>query len=121
VTVLGRTSVPCFRSERFVCCTAVAGGWFKLAQLIFQRRDGSIYLTFPYFEHQVGLVSVATMLPGSDQLNLKPRGKVTSHVVSTPTIRTARRISPRAGRSKRSSGARRFPSTTSGATSSPFT
>jgi len=74
-------SLPCFRAEKFVCCAVVLGIHYKLIQLIFQRRDGSVLVSFPYYEHSTGLVSMATLPAHGSQLDLRPGGKITSHLV----------------------------------------
>jgi hypothetical protein len=73
--------VPCLRSERFVICAESRGIRYKLVQNAFQRRDGSVLLSFPYYEHTTGLVSLATLQPRTSVLDLTPGGKITSHLV----------------------------------------
>jgi hypothetical protein len=50
---------------------------------VFSKRDGSVFVTFPYFEHTTGIVSVVTAPGGSRSatLDLQPKGKVSSHLV----------------------------------------
>jgi len=64
-----------------VCCIAVARQRYKIVQLIFQKRDGSVLVTVPYGPKCDGLVSAATMPVHGTQMNLRPGGKVTSHLV----------------------------------------
>ncbi|MGO9903046.1 MAG: hypothetical protein ACLP0J_25940 [Solirubrobacteraceae bacterium] len=59
----------------------VGGACYKVAQIVFQKRDGSVFVTFPYYAHGTGLVSHARLDAHSSQLDLKPGGKVTSHLV----------------------------------------
>jgi hypothetical protein len=63
----------CFRSERVVCCIAVARQRYKIVQLIFQKRDGSVLVTVPYGPKCDGLVSAATMPVHGTQMNLSGR------------------------------------------------
>lgn len=74
-------SVQPFRSERFVVCAGVGGSRRKVFQIMFGRRDGSLYLSFPYYEHTEGLVSVSTLTPGATTLDLAAEGRTTSHLV----------------------------------------
>jgi hypothetical protein len=73
--------IQCFRSQRYTICVHTANVRSKLLQITFSRKDGSIFVGFPYYEHSVGLVSAATLAPGSDVLDLEPGGKITSHLV----------------------------------------
>lgn len=77
--------VPRFRSERTVCSVSVPGGHYKVLQIVFQKRDGSVFVTFPYYQHRIGFVSLATVPSGPPgegvQVDLKPGGRVTSHLV----------------------------------------
>jgi hypothetical protein len=81
MTAPSPSPVPRFRAERIVCAVTVGGGCYKVAQIVFQKRDGSVFVTFPYYEHSNGLVSYAKLAAHSSQLDLKPGGKVTSHLV----------------------------------------
>lgn len=73
-----------FHSERYVVTVGVDVHRYKVLQIIFGRRDSSLFVNFPYFKHSEGLVSLVTF-PGdnkrSTNLNLEPGGKVTSHRV----------------------------------------
>lgn len=56
----------------------------KIAKIIFQDTDGSIFVAFPYFEQSEGLVAVVTLPPWQKHLesvSLEEGGKVTSHLV----------------------------------------
>lgn len=59
----------------------------QIFQIIISNRDGSIYITFPYYKHSKGLVSLTRFPIGSrtvKELSLIERGskgKVTSHKV----------------------------------------
>ena len=57
---------------------------YQVCQINFSKRDGSIYVSFPYFPQASGLVSAATFPPtpgGQTTLSLLEGGKVTTHVV----------------------------------------
>lgn len=71
----------CFRSKRYVICVNVGGVRSKVMQVMFSRRDGSLLVSFPYYAHTEGLVSVAGLMPGASELDLAAEGKVTSHRV----------------------------------------
>jgi hypothetical protein len=73
-----------FRSEKYIVAVGTGHRRFKTLQIIFGKKDGSLFVNFPYFKYAKGLVSVVTF-PGGDkytaQLSLEPGGKVTSHRV----------------------------------------
>lgn len=74
------------RAEKFTIQARGAPGVppRKIAKLVFGRKDGSLYLSFPYFEHSEGIVSLMTLTAGlryPTDLSLTDRGKVTSHLV----------------------------------------
>lgn len=54
---------PCFRSEQHVVTVEVGRSRYKLLQLMFRKTDGSLFINFPYYEHQDGIVSLVTWLP----------------------------------------------------------
>lgn len=56
----------------------------KIAKIIFQETDGSLFVAFPYFEHSEGLATLVTLPPGPkhfESVSLQEGGKVTSHLV----------------------------------------
>ena len=53
----------------------------KIAKIVFSQSDGSLFVDFPYFENSDGLVSLATLNPGSTEVTLTEGGRVTSHLV----------------------------------------
>lgn len=73
-----------FHSERYIVTAGIGPHRYKVLQIIFGKRDGSLFVNFPYFKHSEGLISLVTfpsgMKPTMD-LSLKPGGKVTSHLV----------------------------------------
>jgi hypothetical protein len=76
-------NINAIRSERAVCAVKVGDLRVKAFQVVF-GRDGSLFITFPYFRHRVGLLS-ASAIPATgtrqSQVNLQHGGKVTSHLV----------------------------------------
>lgn len=57
---------------------------YQVCQIGFGKRDGTLFVSFPYFPKTSGLLSVATMPPasgGSLTLSLHEHGKVTTHLV----------------------------------------
>ncbi len=60
---------------------------YQIFQVITSERDGSIYITFPYYKYKKGLVSLVRFPKGSREVkNLSlidkgSKGKVTSHCV----------------------------------------
>lgn len=73
-----------FKSKRTTLAAKVAGIRYKLLQIMYGKKDGSIYISFPYFENTFGLISLVNF-PGRIKqpadLSLTPGGKVTSHLV----------------------------------------
>lgn len=73
-----------FRSERYVITIQVGESRYKILQVVFGHKDGSLFINFPYYQHTEGLVSVATLEGGkghTNKISLVPGGKVTSHMV----------------------------------------
>jgi hypothetical protein len=72
-----------FLSERVVVTVTADGHRRKICQIVF-GKDGSLYLTFPYFKHTEGLlaeVRVAGPPGGQTLIDLAEKGKVASHLV----------------------------------------
>lgn len=78
------SALTCFRSERYVVTITSASGRYKILQVMFGKKDGSLYVNFPYFVNREGLVSLVHF-PGNiklpTSLSLEPGGKATSHLV----------------------------------------
>jgi hypothetical protein len=72
----------CLRSERFIVCVDVAGDRHKIFQCQFSR-DGSVFVSFPYYRHSSGLVSHVGWPAGQPTtvVSLEVGGKVSSHLV----------------------------------------
>lgn len=68
-----------FQAERFVFTIQVNKVRHKVFQVIFET-DGSLYVTFPYFDINEGIVSTGTLSIFSNitKVNLEHKGKVTS-------------------------------------------
>lgn len=70
------------RSEMFVVSAEWRGQRHKLFQCRFSKKDGSLFVSLPYFSQSTGLVSLATLPVGeSATINLQEGGKVSSHLV----------------------------------------
>jgi hypothetical protein len=71
-------------AERYVVTIQVGDEIYKIFQIFFSRKDGSLHLSFPYFAHKEGILSEVTIsseMPHQTDLNLIPGGKVTKHRV----------------------------------------
>ena len=75
--------VKAFLSEHIVVTVHADGHRHKIFQLLF-GKDGSMYVTFPYFQHSNGILAEVTVdgPPGTTaQVDLVKTGKVASHLV----------------------------------------
>jgi hypothetical protein len=76
-------NIDAIRCERTVCVIKAGDLRAKAFQIVF-GRDGSLFITFPYFAHRVGLLS-SSSIPATgtrqSQVDLEEGGKVTSHLV----------------------------------------
>ncbi len=71
-------------APKAVVCVSTSLAHYKLCQIVFSRRDGSLFVTFPYFKRSEGIVSRVTIPPGSKPpytMNLTEHGRTTSHLV----------------------------------------
>jgi len=78
-----KTAVNCARSKLVVLAVEVGGKRYKAFQVLF-GRDGSLFVSFPYFRQHKGILAAATIPANghaSSQVNLAASGKVTSHLV----------------------------------------
>lgn len=75
--------VEAFRSERIIVTIQVGAERYKVFQVFF-GRDRSLYVSFPYFRHRVGILAAAT-IPANrqvmSQVNLQEGGRIASHLV----------------------------------------
>ena len=73
-----------FRANKFTFRISQGTKYFKIGKLVFNKTDGSIFLTFPYFKDLRGIVA-SCILPASGikthKINLEEWGKITSHMV----------------------------------------
>src|SRR5438067_10157001 len=53
-------NVTAFRSERIILTVKRGEGRNKVVQIIF-GRDGSLFVSFPYFKHRSGILAAATI------------------------------------------------------------
>ena len=76
-------NITAFRSSTVVLTIERGAARFKILQVVF-AKDGSLFVTFPYFPHRPGLLSATTSpvtgRPDS-MASLEQGGKVTSHLV----------------------------------------
>ena len=76
-------NVDAIRAERIVCTVHAGQLRVKAFQIVF-HKDGSFFISFPYFRHRTGLLSISSIPANSSreaQVNLEYGGKVTSHLV----------------------------------------
>jgi hypothetical protein len=81
-----RAEIRAARAEKFTIQIRgeAAGRPRKLAKIFFSRRDGSVYLDFPYFERSDGIVAHVRLPAGLQyprDISLVEGGKITSHLV----------------------------------------
>lgn len=70
-------------SQKHVIALQLEQKIYKIAQLVFSKRDNSIFISFPYYKNSLGLLALAPMekhLKKTD-INLEHFGKITSHLV----------------------------------------
>jgi hypothetical protein len=76
-------NVDAIRAERVVCTVRAGQLRVKAFQIVF-HKDGSFFISFPYFRHRTGLLSISSIAANGSresQVNLEHGGKVTSHLV----------------------------------------
>jgi len=71
------------RSKIVVAAVASGNDRRNLIQIHFLKSDGSLFITFPYFTHSNGLLSVVTIPEGqhSGEVYLDKEGRCASHRV----------------------------------------
>jgi hypothetical protein len=75
--------IEAVRSDRVVCVIKIGARRFKAFQ-VFLGKDGSLFVTFPYFRHREGILTSSHLPVTGDPnstINLEQGGKVTSHLV----------------------------------------
>jgi hypothetical protein len=80
------TAINCWRSKQTVLQVKVGTDVRKLVSVSFSKKDGSLFVSFPYFAHSSGVLAVVTLQKGQHtdvQVNLgQPgSGKCASHLV----------------------------------------
>jgi hypothetical protein len=76
-------NVDAIRAARIVCTLRAGQLRVKAFQIVF-HKDGSFFISFPYFRHRTGLLSISSIPANGSresQVNLEEDGKVTSHLV----------------------------------------
>jgi hypothetical protein len=76
--------VPSFNSEKIAFAIRTASHHCKVFQIRFSKRDGSLFVSFPYHLDCPGILCHATLRAGKKypgQLDLTESGKFTSHKV----------------------------------------
>jgi hypothetical protein len=77
-------NISAFSSEKLVITVETPSTRRKIFQILFGKKDGSLFLSFPYYKHSDGFLTLATMRKGQQyptSLSLVDGGKVTSHKV----------------------------------------
>jgi hypothetical protein len=75
--------VKSYQSRQVVIAINADGHRHKILQILFSK-DGSLYVTFPYFTHRNGILAVVTVkgpLGSTSNIDLADSGKVASHLV----------------------------------------
>ena len=76
-------NVSAIRADVIVCVVK-AGDLRAKAFQVFFGRDGSLFVSFPYFRHRTGILSTSAIAGDGErqsQVSLEQGGKVTSHLV----------------------------------------
>jgi hypothetical protein len=71
-------------AEKYIVSVQVGNDAFKIFQIFFNKKDGSLHLNFPYFVHKEGILSELSIPANTTfpaDLNMLPGGKVTTHKV----------------------------------------
>ena len=69
------------RARRFIIAFNAGAQTHKLFQVFFSRRDGSLHVNFPYYQHQYGMASVVEIEGAPNSVTVGDKGKYTSHRV----------------------------------------
>lgn len=76
--------MPSFSSENLAIAVVTSSAHRKIFQIAFQRRNGTLFVAFPYFRDAPGILSMATLKANQSfpaNVDLKDGGKFTSHRV----------------------------------------
>ena len=70
-------------AERYIVTVQAGNEAFKIFQILFNKKDGSLHLSFPYFIHKEGILSELSYPANTSSADLSflPAGKVTTHRV----------------------------------------
>jgi len=70
-----------FQSERFIFTVQIEKNRYKVCQIFFGKSDGTLYVTFPYFQIKEGIASICTTGPFlvNANVDMKTSGKLTSY------------------------------------------
>jgi hypothetical protein len=71
-------NIDAVRAERIVCTVRAGDLRVKAFQVVF-HKDGSFFVSFPYFRHRTGILSISSIAPNGSresQVNLERGGKV---------------------------------------------
>lgn len=72
------------REEEFTIRVVNKGEKYKIFKIKFYKKDGSIFLFFPYFKHSHGILSILKLpanIKNRQTLRFDEVGKITSHLV----------------------------------------
>jgi hypothetical protein len=75
-SILGLTYLA---AERYVVTVQATQDTFKIFQIFFNKKDGSLHVSFPYFAHHIGILSEGTIPANATfpyDLSLLPAGKL---------------------------------------------
>ncbi len=71
-------------AERYIVTVQASQDTYKIFQIFFNKKDGSLHLSFPYFIHKEGILSEIKIPGGTSfptDLSLLPGGKATKNQV----------------------------------------
>jgi hypothetical protein len=76
-------TIEAFRSQHVVIGVRAGADTRKIIQIGYVKKDGSLFVCFPYFAHSTGLVSVASIPAGqhTGPVSLETEGRCASHLV----------------------------------------
>ena len=69
-----------FESKSYTLRIGHAGEWHKVCKVMYSK-DGSVFISFPYYQSSQGLLSLCRHKVGETTVSLIEQGKVTSHRV----------------------------------------
>ena len=73
--------IPAFISENIVITVETSNERRKVFQIKFQEKDGSFFVSFPYYKPSTGLLTQATIKKSQKKFSLSDNGKVTNQKV----------------------------------------